>query len=476
MNYLEETRGFDLEMADRYGVTMQALKRGGEAVAIAYRRNGEVYGHKIRPLDPGEGSRFFFHPRDQVRDLWNVDVLSDTTLLDQPIIITEGELDALSCVAAGFPRSVSIPDGWTKNFTGDDGPKSKPILANADRLKRSPFVIIAGDGDETGGSFVHAVRNMLDGHPCKFVEYPQGCKDANDVLRKHGLGELARMLNAARWLEPEGGMITGFADLPPEAPMQIFRTGHPDFDRVILFHAGFPTIVTGIPSSGKSTFTVCALHQVVQNTGIRVGVGMFETPASVLRDHLCRLNTGQPWDVTGSADRDRLVAKLDRHWRIIHKIDTDRRSHDMGWIRDMMHAAAVRDGCKIVMLDPWNEIEHMPEKGENMTDYLNVALARIRQWAERFDCAACIVAHPTKMQAEAGAKPRAPLGYDISASAAWFNKAAIGVTVHQVEGEDRHVLVINWKSKFQQQYGIQKGNQRFDFDTWAMNYRGRMFQ
>ena len=84
------------------------------------------------------------------------------------------------------------------------------------------------------------------------------------------------------------------------------------------------------------------------------------------------------------------------------------------------------------------------------------------------------MAHPTKLQTAPGAKPQPPLGYDISDSAAWFNKTAVGVTVHQVEGDDPHTQVINWKSKFQQQYGFGKGLIRLDFDARTMSYRGRL--
>lgn len=483
MSYLEEARGLDPDMAARYGVEVKTLRRGGEAVAIEYRRNGEFVGHKIRPLNPGEGDkRFFFHPSGKERDLWNVDVLGDDTLFDHPIIITEGELDALSCVAAGFPRAVSIPDGWTEKYEGGEGPKSKPILNNLDRLKRSPFVIVAGDDDPTGASFIRAARNMLDGHPVKYLTYPEGCKDANEVLAKYGPGELARVINSARWLDPAGGLVTGFSDMPPEPPMTILRPNLHRFDDVILFHVGFPTIITGIPSSGKSTFTVVALHHVIRSArqrdeNVRVAVGMFETPTTILLDHLCRLSMGgRPWDTLAHPERRNLLADLDQSWRIIHRVDDDSGPHDMQWVRNMMWAAAVRDGCKIVVLDPWNEIEHIVARGESVTDYTNAALTYIRQWSERFGCATVILAHPTKMQAEAGTKPRAPLGYDINASAAWFNKAAIGVTVHRMPRATPHenpVKVINWKSKFQQQYGIEPGEVDLDFRPLSMTYDPR---
>ena len=473
MSWLQEVRGIDPDTASLYGVRVGPLRNGGEALAIAYRRGGETYGNKVRPLDPGDGPRFFFTPKGAPRDLWNVDVLKDEALYETPLIITEGEIDALSCIEAGFPRAVSIPDGWSLNYEGGDGPKSKPITDNAPLLRRSPFVILAGDSDPTGQSFVRAMNNLLD-HPCKFLRYPDGCKDANDVLAKHGAGELRRVIERAEWIDPEGGRITGFTDLPPQPMGEVFRPEIEPLDRAIVFHTGFPTIVTGVPSHGKSTLLRVALWSAQRKHGVRVALGMFENPAYDTRDHLARLDTGRPWENLARVERDRLAEALDQKWRLLHMQDTEDRDHDMGWLRDMMRAAAVRDGCRIIVLDPWNEIEHMPAPGESMTQYTNVALAKIRQWAERFDCSVVIVAHPTKMRAEPGQQPKPPLGYDISDSAAWFNKAACGVTVHRVENDDPHTEIITWKSKFEQRYGFGRGRVKVDFDDRQMIYRGRL--
>jgi len=473
MSYLNETRGIDPVTADRYGVREGELQNGAPALAIAYRRGGEVYGNKVRPLDPGDGPRFFFKPKGAPRDLWNVDCLKDETLYDAPVILTEGELDALSCVEAGFPRSVSIPDGWSENYEGSDGPKSKPLLDNAPLLRRSPCVIVAGDADATGASFIRAVNNLLD-HPCRWVRYPEGCKDANEVLAKHGADKLRECINRAEFIDPDGGRITGFTDLPPQPMGEVYKPDLFPLNKAMVFHTGFPTIVTGIPSHGKSTLLRVALWSAQRKHGVRVALGMFENPAVDTLDHLARLETGRPLEMLTRQQEDELRARLDDRWRLLHMQDSETRDHDMGWLREMMRTAAVRDGCRIVVLDPWNELEHLPQPGESLTQYTNVALAKIRQWAERYDCAVVIVAHPTKMRVEPGQKPKPPLGYDISDSAAWFNKAACGVTVHRVDGdEDQYTEVITWKSKFEHRYGIGKGRVRVDFDPAKMIYRER---
>src|SRR6185503_14623692 len=76
------------------------------------------------------------------RALWNEDCLRDVTLASEPLIVTEGELDALAAIQAGFPRAVSVPDGAGSNldFLGELWPL----------LKDSSHVILAGDGDEPG--------------------------------------------------------------------------------------------------------------------------------------------------------------------------------------------------------------------------------------------------------------------------------------------------------------------------------------
>ena len=477
--WVENVRALCPENLARHGVKLgPSTVLGCEAVGIPYVQSGDLKTYKVRAagsrsdLEAGGRRAFDWSPRGVKVTLWNVDVLDDDTLRDHPVIVTEGEFDALAVIESGHPRTVSIPHGAQSG--------AKYLYDHADKLKRGPCVIIAGDMDADGEKFTRAAAAALDGHQVRYVTWPEACKDANDTLAKHGQKAVTEAILAAKLVHPDdpaGGLVTGFSDAPPPPSGEIYRTGDPTADLAICFHAGFPTIVTGTPGAGKSTFLTWCLFHAGRKHNIRNAVCLRETPTPILREHLCRLETGRSWADLDGRERNGLIGKLDAGWRLMHHKDQDEVAADLWWIREMMRVTAVRDGCRIVTFDPWNELDHLIPRNQSVTDYCNDALAQMRQWAERFDVALCIVAHPTKMQREAGGKSYAPTGYDIAGSSAWFNKAAIGVTVHRetdAETGEEWTAVINWKSKFQQLYGIRTGRVRMDFDERMMVYRRRM--
>ena len=478
--WIENVRGLDPENLTRLGVKCGPWRghNGAESVAIPYVQNGKQIGYKVRIaksrcdlIAEGINDPFKWTTLDGKATLWNVDILDDETLRECPVIVTEGEIDALTVIECGHPRTVSIPHGAQSG--------SRYVLDHAARLKRSPCVIIAGDSDKDGEGFIRKAAAAMDGHPVRYCVWPKGCKDANETLVKHGAKAVTEAIGSARLMcpDPDGGMVTGFSDAPPPPSGEIYRTGDSTADLAVCFHSGFPTVITGTPGSGKSTFLTWALWHAGRQHKARNAVCLMETPTPILREHLCRMETGRGWADLDAPGRDRLMEKLDAGWRLMHRKDEDDVAASLWWIKEMMRVCAVRDGCRIVTFDPWNELDHKIPKNQQVTDYVNDALAQMRQWAERFDVALCIVAHPTKMQREAGGKVYAPTGYDISGSSAWFNKAAVGVTVHRVEEDDgsETTQIINWKSKFQQLYGIRSNTKvRMEFDESMMVYRRRM--
>lgn len=458
--WLTQVRKLDAALLDHMGVGERSIPGLGVAAAFPYRRGGKPYAGKFRAIDRKD----WRSTQGVSRGLYNEDALK---VGDGPVVLTEGEIDALSVMQAGYTRAVSLPDGWTA-----DGGKRDCLIEAEALFRQAPFVIVAGDADETGASLPKTVANILLGHDVRHARWPDGCKDANDVLVRFGEGELARCLLEAKRIDPEGGFITGLSDLPFLPARRVLRMGMKPYDFVLAFEVGAMSVGTGTPGAGKSTFATFASYHVAKHENVRVGVMAFETHPYRIRDHLARLHTGLPWaDLTKEAQAE-CTAYLDWHFRIVHRTYEDA-VHNIGWLKSMVYTLAVRDNCKLIIVDPWNELEHLPEPGENMTGYINFALQQIRKWAEQFDTHICVIAHPRKMMTDG--KPRSPTGYDIADSAAFFNKPSLGFSVHQEreDGEDgeQFVRVSTWKVRDVQLYGFEKNDMRLTFDAASMTYR-----
>lgn len=455
--WLTEVRKLDASLLTHMGVKAIQHPALGVAVAFPYRRNGEGYAGKFRAVDRKD----WRSTQGVSRGFFNEDVLKAG---EGPIVITEGEIDALSVMQSGYLRAVSLPDGWT-----EDGGKRDVLIEAEPLLRAAPYIIVAGDNDAAGASLPKTVANILTGCDVRYTAWPEGCKDANDVLVRFGEGELSRCLTEAKRIDPAGGFITGISDLPPLPDRRVLRVGMKPYDFVLAFEVGAMSVGTGTPGAGKSTLTTFAAYHIAKHENIRVGLLSFETHPHRTRDHLCRLECGKPWASLSPRQQAEVGAVLDRHFRIVHRTFDDG-AHHLQWAKDMIYTLAVRDNCKLIVLDPWNELEHLPMPGENMTSYINFALQQIRQWAEQFDTHICVIAHPRKMQTDG--KPRSPTGYDIADSAAFFNKPSLGFSVHQEEDEDgmKYVSVTSWKVRDRQLYGIEPGRINLQFNPDSMAY------
>lgn len=458
-DWLTQHRKLDAAVLDHMGVRATDHPQLGRVAAFPYNREGKAYAAKFRTAE-GKNWR---STQGVSRGLYNEDCLKAG---DGPVVVTEGEIDALSVMQAGYMRAVSLPDGWSA-----DGEKRQSLLDAEPLLRNAPFVIVAGDNDEAGASLPKAVANILLGHDVRFVTWPEGCKDANDVLIKHGEGVLSKCLTEAKRIDPEGGYITGISDLPPMPARRVLRMGLKPFDHVMAFEIGAMSVGTGTPGAGKSTFTTFAAYNVAKSEGVSVGMLSFETHPYRTRDHLSRLHTSRPWDTLVGDMKAETEAFLDQHFRIVHR-RFDETSHNLLWLKNMIYTLAVRDNCKLIIVDPWNELEHLPEPGESMTAYINFALQSIRTWAEQFDTHICLIAHPRKMNTEG--KPRSPTGYDVADSAAFFNKPSLGFSVHQEDSEQMQgmVQISCWKVRDTQLYGFERGAVHAQFNSTLMDYTG----
>lgn len=163
------------------------------------------------------------------------------------LVITEGQIDSLSVATAGIGNAVSVPNG-ANGFTW--------IPYCWDWINRFQEVIVFGDYEKGKISLLDQLKSRLKS-TIKHVreEDYKGCKDANEILRKYGAGQIRICIENAV-IVPIGSVI----ELSDVENIDIYKlpklqTGLRDIDR--LLYGGLPfggvVLVTGKSGGGKST-------------------------------------------------------------------------------------------------------------------------------------------------------------------------------------------------------------------------------
>lgn len=446
-----EDRGISVEVATNMGLFSGRRADTGEVVpddrgqilVYPYTEHGEEKNAKYR----GPQKRFW-QKKDGKKLFWNRDILEDPSLQDgtHPLVITEGENDALAVMTAGYPFVVSVPDGappardangklipvpdGTADIDPDRDDKYAFILNDWEALSKVKSIIIASDGDEPGVRLQKELVRRLDKIRCKFVTYPAGCKDFNEVLLKEGRRAVMDTITAAKPFPVSG--VYSYSDLPDEAPLDPVTTGWTSLDQYFRPYTPCFMVVTGFPSHGKSTWTVQLVTQLAMWHGWTAGIASFEMRikpyvTNQIRNTFItrRLATGGTPDARLSPDEF-----MERRFCFIAPDPEEDIEHDLDWLLDRMATAVIRHGVRVFLIDPWNEIDHRRKPDETLTEYVGRAIRKLKIFARRYDCLVIVVAHPDK-----GSRTKDPeeigLG-DISDSAHWANKADIGITIGRI--------------------------------------------
>ena len=111
---------------------------------------------------------------------------------------------------------------------------------------------------------------------CCFVEWPEGIKDANEFLVKHGAADLRMFLQEDQREWPVTGLY-GLFQLPEPSPLEIWRPGFPEWENKLAFAPTTLSIVTGHPGHGKTILTSQLWFQICRDYGVKAAFASFET-------------------------------------------------------------------------------------------------------------------------------------------------------------------------------------------------------
>ena len=176
---------FDTVNAFRIGQTTRSWMPGFDGpvrvLVFPYFVNGRVVNHKYRALE----RKAFIQDPGTRRTLFNIDRAAGAT----EVAIVEGEMDVLAMHEAGFPATVSLPDGASKK----NNDRRIAALADSGLTDRDVRFVIAGDTDEPGRAMRAHLLEALGADRCRSVEWPVDphgdggpFKDAGDCLKTLG--------------------------------------------------------------------------------------------------------------------------------------------------------------------------------------------------------------------------------------------------------------------------------------------------
>ncbi|MGE3479630.1 MAG: bifunctional DNA primase/helicase [Dongiaceae bacterium] len=445
-NHLEilAERGLDAELLSRLGV--KSVEKDGDWIAIPFRRQSKIVNHKYRTI---AGDKRFQQDKDACKCFWNFDVLADETLASAPLIITEGEFDAMIAIQCGFPRVVSVPDGAPAQELGEGESKKYAYLEDAAELLAGvKEIILCTDGDQPGINLMNDLSVRLGQARCKWVKYPKGCKDLNDAFREYGQKGVKATIERAQWWQIKG--VYSMSELPPVPERKVFNIGLPGLEKHYNARPMDFCVVTGIPSHGKTAFINDIACRLVQNHGWNACFASFEQQPQI--DHRRNLRTwhGQKRVKDMAAfEIEAADAWIERHFSFIFPGVDDNVTLD--WTLERCALAVIRRNARLVVIDPWNEMDHDRPDGMSLTEYTGWAIKQFKLFALKYQVHVIVAAHPAKPLKEPGGKLRRPTLYDISDSAHWYNKADVGIIVHRDDEKQTTIHVA--KSRYHDQIG-----------------------
>lgn len=375
------------------------------------------------------------------------------------IVIVEGEMDVLAMAEAGI-KAISIPNGAPmKVVDGKIDPhedtKFKFIWSAREYIDAAKKVIIATDMDGPGDAVAEEIARRVGKGKCWRVKFKDGTKDANDVLLSGGVEKLrAHVKDAEAW--PVQGLYDAnhfekmVWDLYEKGIGRGESTGYASVDELYTIVPGQVTIVTGIPSSGKSEFIDQIMVNMASFSGWKFGICSFENEPRLHIAKLIAKRVGRPF-FKGYHERmtkheyDAAFSFIQDHFSFVHQDDGG--LADLDSILDRLRVAVMRYGIRGAVIDPYNFISR-ENRNASETEWISDMLTKVKAFAMGHGIHIWFVAHPTKLQRGADGRIPPPGGYDISGSAAWFAKADCGLTVHREKDEPLVAQVHIWKCRF----------------------------
>ena len=360
----------------------------------------------------------------------------------QPLLIVEGCPDCLAAIESGYKNTVSVPFG-ANNYHW--------IEQNWDFLEQFNSIILAMDNDEAGLKATKEIVYRLGTWRTRVMDIPSivdgndgkrhKCKDVNELLYFKGKeAVLDAIINSK---DTPVQSVVDFAtieDIDQDSMGGIY-TGFKELDRIIgkIFYS-MVTIVSGLPSSGKSSFLNQIISNVLDDDG-KVWIFSKEMNANILSNWLTlslagggNINeyisnkTGAPFYKVPPEIKVK-IRDFYNGQLFIYKDDAP---NDEDSLFQSMEECVRKFGTRTLIIDNLMCIDlkgKSSDKYDAQTDFMN----RLVSFAKKYNVAVIIVCHPKKLPP--GVKEVDM--YDISGSSNLINLAHLSFALRRISKKEK---------------------------------------
>jgi twinkle protein len=455
-------RGITTEFAEKFGVGIVSHfvnNKRQDCIAFVYKnQEGVPVNIKFRTPD-----KHYAQLPDCERVPYGIDCLNDST---DTILICEGEMDMITWKLI-TENVISIPDGasdrkmdWLSTF---DFSKYKRIY-------------LALDNDDAGIQCREELARRIGRERCFIIAYPDGCKDANEILCKLDRKELKQSFVTA---EPYPIKSLYTANGFMEEGLQLFRgglrkglsTGIEGLDKIFLVRPSEVTICSGVPNCGKSEFIDAIAINMSRMHDYKWAICSFENPVSEHLNKLAEKYVGKPTrdGLTPKMDEEELLDAYDWLAQHFFFIRSEDESPTIDWCLEASISSVLRYGVNAIILDPYNEFDHQRPSGMTETEYVSQMMSKIKRFSQTYGVHVFFVAHPAKMRRSADGEFPLVEPYDIAGSANFANKADVILIVERDFSQgSRDVRIHTKKMRFKQSGSL--GSVDLEYDPISGRY------
>lgn len=408
-------RGFSRKTWEGRGVC-----EANGAIALPYYENGQLVLMKYRT--PEKPAKHWREPEGKPV-FWGMDSCN----CKEPLIITEGEMDALALDECGIKNVVSVPSGSSD---------LNCIELCWEWLEKFNKVIIWGDNDQAGKDMVKNLIMRLGQWRCALVESPY--KDANIHLYKEGKESCIKAIKNAKEVPVSG--IMRVADIKRVDVTKIPRVFSciPGINKAFGgYRMGELSVWTGINSAGKSTLLGQEIIEAIDQ-GFTVFAYSGELSQWMFKDWIHTQMCGtKHLEAKRDEIREKTIGKvandtaeLLEDWYKDQFYLYDSYSTDEGQLMELCEIAARKYGCRVFLLDNLMSTGLAGIKADNMYQAQSEFVRRMAAFAKKFDSHVHVVAHPRKTTGKL-------TKMDISGSGDITNRADNVISVHRFSESDK---------------------------------------